>query len=616
MSRAKSSSQRASRGPRPRARFFVCIAAILSVALSGCTPGPDTKQDNLPPSSFVFGTSADPIGLDPARYDDIDSARVMRQIFEGLTTADPNTGKPSPGLATQWTVDDSGKKYTFTLRNGVKFQDGTALTGAAVCENFNRWATLAGSTSSQISPKFRDIFRVDNYTTTQIDLAKAKVTASPTTSPTSPSQTSSPSATPSPTAATSGTSGQSTMIGPSSGEPSQVTSLFQGCTAGTGTELTLTLAAPIPNLLMALTDPAFSIASPTALKNLQAENLNQTSPSNSNQKLSAFALAPVGTGPYTLSQWTKGVVILTANNNYWGTQGQVKIAKLVTYDSPAQRILALRQGKIDGYDFVAAEDLNSLVTGGYQVLQRDPFSVLYMGMNEKIRGLDNPLARQAAAMAIDKEALVKNYFIDGSSKAYQFVPPKLSGFNNLLKTPAFDVQRAKELLKDSGYNGEPLTFYYPRNVSRPYMGSPEKIYADISANLTAVGFNIKPHPIEWSDNYLQTVNDSTDAGFYLLGVNGSYADPDNFLGPLFGQSSSSMGYSNPYLIDAISKARTMTPGNDRNDAYQRINRELSNLMPAVPLVFPISALTLSNRVASYPVSPVLNEVYNTIKMNN
>ncbi|MDD0858655.1 hypothetical protein NHF46_14715 [Arthrobacter alpinus] len=58
----------------------------------------------------------------------------------------------------------------------------------------------------------------------------------------------------------------------------------------------------------------------------------------------------------------------------------------------------------------------------------------------------------------------------------------------------------------------------------------------------------------------------------------------------------------------------MPNGPDRVAAYESISKQIAATVPAVPIAFPISAIALSDRVASYPLSPVLNEVFNYVKL--
>ncbi|MCB8799095.1 ABC transporter substrate-binding protein, partial [Escherichia coli] len=105
------------------------------------------------------------------------------------------------------------------------------------------------------------------------------------------------------------------------------------------------------------------------------------------------------------------------------------------------------------------DSYDALVKQGLQILPRDPFSVMYVGLNQQIPVMQDLKVRQAAAMAINKDAIVKSYFIDGSAPTSQFLPPKLSGFNNHVPGIGYNPENAKKTLSESSYQGEPLEFY-------------------------------------------------------------------------------------------------------------------------------------------------------------
>lgn len=305
---------------------------------------------------------------------------------------------------------------------------------------------------------------------------------------------------------------------------------------------------------------------------------------------------------------------MTANPNYWGDKGEIATLNFKTFEQPETRLAALEDGSIDGFDPVTPSNFDKLIKGGKQVLQRDPFSVMYLGINQKVPVLAEQKVREAIAAAIDKATLASKYFIAGTATTAQFIPPKLSGFNNAVEGIPYDPQKAKDLLAASNYKGEELKFYYPTNAARTYLPSPEKVYAQIATELTAAGFNIKPVPVPWNDGYLNAVTSDTDHALSLLGWNGSYADPDNFVGPLFGSPTDELGMDDPQLVSKITRARGLPNGPERTAAYEAISKQLAATVPAVPIAFPISAIALSDKVASYPLSPVLNEVFNHVKL--
>lgn len=100
------------------------IILLLLALTSGCTPG--AVSDNL-----VVAIPTDPDGFHPHQSVAAASAEIAFNIFEGLVKAAPD-GSIIPALATDWEISSDGLQYTFTLREGVKFHNGRALTAADV----------------------------------------------------------------------------------------------------------------------------------------------------------------------------------------------------------------------------------------------------------------------------------------------------------------------------------------------------------------------------------------------------------------------------------------------------------------------------------------------------
>src|SRR5919201_1639464 len=85
-----------------------------------------------PAGTLVVGLVAEPVNLDPAQVTDLNSNRVGRRIVETLVTFPEESTQIVPGLAESWTVSKDALRYTFKLRKGITFHDGTPLNAAAV----------------------------------------------------------------------------------------------------------------------------------------------------------------------------------------------------------------------------------------------------------------------------------------------------------------------------------------------------------------------------------------------------------------------------------------------------------------------------------------------------
>ncbi|NUP75765.1 MAG: ABC transporter substrate-binding protein [Sinomonas sp.] len=535
-------------------------AAAVAAFLSGCTPSPAPAPTGsqtgsaAPSESFTFATPAPPAGLDPALAGELESWRISRQVLEGLVTTDPETGAPTASLATQWIQSTDLTTYTFALRQGVTFHDGTPFNAKAVKANFDRWFNFSAALRSA-HPRlpFTSVFKA------HADDASLSV--------------------------------------------------FKSCDVIDDYQVRIALTQPLTGFIQALTTPAFAISSPSALAAGAADVEDQQA---AGTRISRYAQHPVGTGPFRFKEWTNDRVLLEAAPDYWGPRGQISRLSFVVFDQAQSRLQALVDGRIDGYDAVTLENIETLVRKGFQVVRRDPFSVMYLGINQQVPLLQSEKVRLAIAMGINKDAVIRPYFLEDTKPASQFVPPKLSGFNQAGGFPPYDPEKAKRLLSEAGYKGEELKFCYPMHVTRPYLPSPEKVYGELSSQLTRLGLNIRPVPIDWSDGYLQKVTSPGDHAFHLLGRYGTYGDPDDFLAPLFGAKNGEFGFFDAQLFSKIERARTLPEGTDRTQAYQSINAQLGSTAPGVPIAFPISAVALSARVEGYPTSPVLNETFNRV----
>ena len=89
-------------------------------------------------AAFIFARGADSQKLDPADVDDGESVKVLLNVCEGLVRFKTGTAEIEPCLATKWTISPDGLTYTFTVRQGVKFHDGTPLDANTALVSFRR----------------------------------------------------------------------------------------------------------------------------------------------------------------------------------------------------------------------------------------------------------------------------------------------------------------------------------------------------------------------------------------------------------------------------------------------------------------------------------------------
>jgi peptide/nickel transport system substrate-binding protein len=294
-----------------------------------------------------------------------------------------------------------------------------------------------------------------------------------------------------------------------------------------------------------------------------------------------------------------------------------KVDKVIirAIDDPNARRQALVNGEIDGYDLVAPGDLEGLEADGFQIENRDPFNILYLGFNQAVPELQDLKVRQAIAHAIDKDAVVSQSLPEGSQVAVTFQPETVVGYTEDVTTYEYDPEKAKSLLKEAGKEGLALEFNYPTGVSRPYMPSPEDTFVAIRSQLEAVGIKITPVADQWNPDYLDKVTGSAEHGIHLLGWTGDYNDTDNFLGVFFGTKTDEWGFDNPELFAALTEARGVPTLEEQTPLYEEINKTVMDFLPGVPIAHPVPSLAFAPGVEGYQASPVQDEVWNMVTVS-
>jgi peptide/nickel transport system substrate-binding protein len=534
-----------------------------TTATSASTAGStvDTSATTAPGKgggTFVFGASSDPVVLDGAFVSDGESLRVIHEIFETLVTTKPGGTDIVPLLADSYSPSADGLSWTFKLHPGVKFQDGTDFDAKAVCFNFDRWYNFSGvSQSAAVSYYWGTIFG-----------------------------------------------------GFSDGK---TPSLYKSCEAKDAGTAVINLTAPSAAFLAGLAVPAFSIASPDALTKYEADKVGGTDDAPTFD--GTFGTAhPVGTGAFTFDSWEPGdKLTLKRNENYWGDKALLDelIFKPIA-DGPARRT-ALETGEIQGYDLVDPADTQALKDGGFQLMLRPAFNVGYLGFNQSKPPLDNLKIRQAIAYALNRDALVKAKYPEGSEVAKEFMPPSLFGYAKDVTEYPYDPAKAKQLIKDSGVTNLNLEFYYPSEVSRPYMPDPTANFEAFKADLEAVGFTVTPKTAPWRGGYLDDVNGG-NAQIYFLGWTGDYGDPDNFVGTFFRTPQKVWGFDNQEIFDALTKARDTQDLAERTKLYEAANKLIMDFLPGVPYVHTQPALAFAPGVTGYTPSPVSIESFAKVSL--
>jgi peptide/nickel transport system substrate-binding protein len=553
-------------------RVLLLIAMLaLALAAAGCGGDDDeegsgaataTSEEGASGGTLVFGTASDPVVLDGALVSDGESLRVIDQIFETLVSLKPGTTELEPGLAKSWELSDDGLTYTFELQEGVTFHDGEPFNAEAVCANFDRWYNFEGSFQNpSASYYWQTVF------------------------------------------------GGFAKTDPESGAPAE--SYFESCTAVDEGTVELKLTKPSSAILGALSLTAFAMASPKALEEFGA-NEGTVDDEGVFRPTGTFGTEhPIGTGPFMFESWTRGDRLTIARyEDYWGDKA--KLDKVIFRPIPdnAARLQALQTGEIQGYDLVEPQDISTIEgDDNLQILDRPAFNVGYVGLNQAKKPLDNPKVRQAIAHGLNRQEVVDNFYGGRGEVAKEFMPPEVTGYADDVTEYEFDPEKSKQLLQEAGLTlPVPIEFWYPSDVSRPYMPDPKRNFEAFRQSLEQSGFKVTPKTAPWSPDYLGNV-DEGNAQVYLLGWTGDFGDPDNFVGTFFQNPQKAWGFTNQEIHQALADAETETDLEAREQAYQEANKLIMDFLPGVPYVHTKPALAFAANVSGYEPSPVSLESF-------
>jgi peptide/nickel transport system substrate-binding protein len=544
-----------------RLGMILPLAALALVLVAGC--GGDDNGGGGGGGELVFGTAADPVVLDGALVSDGESLRAIDQMFEGLVTLKEGSTEVVPGLAESWEADAAGTAWTFKLREGVKFHDGTDFNAEAVCFNFDRWYNFKGPFQQQSATYYWQ-----------------------------------------------------TVFGGFSDK--KTPSLYKSCEAVDENTVVINLTKPSSSFLGALALSNFTFASPKALTEFGADKGSVDEETGFKPTGTYGTEHPTGTGPFKFESWTRGDrLVMVRNDDYWGEKAKIEKLIFRPISDNAARLQALQNGEIQGYDLVEPQDIQTIEgDSNLQILDRPAFNVGYVTINQKVPPFDKLEVRQAVAAGLDRESVVNNFYAGRGEVAKEFMPPSLFGYADDVQTYTYDPAKAKSLLQKAGVS-IPLKvdFWYPTDISRPYMPDPKRNFEAFAASLNKSGFKVVPHSAPWSPDYLGRQEEGTAGALNLIGWTGDFGDPDNFIGVFFQQPTDAFGFQNKEIFDTLDKAEVETDEAKRTALYQEANREIMKFLPGVPYVHTEPALAFDANVKGYVPSPVSLEQFSTVSID-
>ncbi|MGW2489643.1 ABC transporter substrate-binding protein [Streptomyces sp. NPDC001606] len=479
-------------------RILVTLLVLAAVGIGGWQLLPSQEDKN---KTITVGTTDAVTDLDPAGAYDAGSWALFSNVFQTLLTFEPGGVEPVPDAAQSCSFVGSGSKtYQCTLRDGITFPSGRAMTAEDVKYSFDRVKKI----NSDVGP-----------------------------------------------ASLFGTLGSVTVDGTR--------------------KVTFHLSTPDATWPLKVATGAGSIVD------------KDKYPANALRKGTSVD----GTGPYTLTSYTKGAKAdLDPNSRYKGyLSGTGRPVELRYYTDSDQLNNAWKSRQID----VASRTLPPGVLS--QLNPSDPNSRITESDSSETRNLylntragsplHDPRVRQALAWLVNREQLAATVYQGTVDPLYSLIPTGITGHTTSFfdAYPTQNVQKARALLTEAGVSlPVRFTFGYGRN-----RGAGEQEAATLKKQLEAGGlFQVDVKGYEWTDFQKRWAAGQMDA--WAVGWVADYPDPDTFGSALVGTGSTmSTGYSNKAVDRLIQDSQQYTDRSRAAKDFRDIQADVARDVPLIPL---------------------------------
>ncbi len=521
------------------------LLAVAALAAAACGSGTSSPPPGSVPKSggtLSIAIGGDMVYADPALVSDDSSMLIAAQVVEGLVGLKPGTvSEVVPVLASDLpTASPDGLTYTYKLRTGIKFHDGTDFNARAVKSNYDRWQAFPKGDLQDHATYYAAAFG-------------------------------------------------------GFGDTSNVASVE----APDNTTVVIKLRAPQSNFLLSQTGPAFGILSPTSIQVNDGDN-----PTLSNNPYALAqggkGKSMVGTGPFMFSEWTPNDhIALVKNPGYWNAAGRPYLDQIVfkPYADSAARVGALESGAVDlvaSLDPAAVNkvrgDANLRILHGGSSCTTAQIS---MNNASDINGAANPLAnknvRFAIASAVEKQSYVNAFYAGEAAVADSWMPAAAQYYKREY-LPSYDVTKARSYVAQSGVSGTALILdlWYPTGPATASLPDPKGLAEAIAQDLLTVGFTVNVKTEALSPNF-ESDQASGKLQMWVSGRTCRWGGPDDFLSTgLFryvnGGASPEFNYQNDDLNTAMTAALSAADSATARSGWSRAQDLIAADMPTVPLL--------------------------------
>jgi len=293
----------------------------------------------------------------------------------------------------------------------------------------------------------------------------------------------------------------------------------------------------------------------------------------------AFNLAPVGSGPYKLLSWQKGVqTALAAHEGYWRGKPPFPSVTFRVVPDVATRVADLRTGRADMVRQLGPDEAAAMKGDGQlQVLSVPTERIGYLFVNALAGPTADVRVRRAIAHAVDRSTLIEALLQGFGNPVNIVLTPANFGYVPEVKGYEFDPAKARALLKEAGAEGAALSFLTSPAYDRRLVEAVQQMLQDVGLKVEIVALD---HP-----TFLRRRQGRPDeAGSLSLGRwSCACQDADGVIFPLFRSGGLWSKYSNPAYDAEVDAARRILDEKGRLGHYRRAFEILREDVPGVGL---------------------------------
>ena len=321
--------------------------------------------------------------------------------------------------------------------------------------------------------------------------------------------------------------------------------------------------------------------------------------------------APIGTGPFQMSDWTSGDrIILERFDGYHGTieSRELPSFRELTFrfmPEALTRVVALETGEIHIDLNPQADDFSRIEgTADLQLEWVEGLRTEYLGMNMEHEHLSDVRVRQAINYAIDVEAIVDAIYQGHGTVGQTQLAANVFGHNPHIEVFSFDVERALELMAEAGLE-DGFSIELHANTERQDRVSIAQI---VEQQLGAINIDVNIVTIEWAQ--MLTVLDEGGSDLFLLGWTTVTGDGDYGLFPLLhssqhGPAGNYTRFTNPQVDQLLDAARASVDTDERLAYYFEAQEILRDEAPWVIMLQERPSVFVNYRVVhNFVLNPI------------